>query len=70
MKLIFFLLHFFRQFLATSSKDRTVRVWNLSTKSCYAIGEGHADAGMLILLLLPLAGLHLCEVLDFVIPSL
>jgi hypothetical protein len=25
-------------------------VWALSTKSCYAIGEGHADAGILFFL--------------------
>jgi len=30
--------------LATSSKDLTCRLWDLETRKCIAIGEGHTDA--------------------------
>ena len=33
-----------RHWLVTSSKDRTCRVWDLRTRQCREVGEGHSDA--------------------------
>lgn len=33
-----------RKYLATSSKDRTCRLWDLSSQQCIAIGSGHTDS--------------------------
>jgi WD40 repeat protein len=34
----------FREYIVTSSKDNTCRVWNVNEKLCCGIGEGHIDS--------------------------
>ena len=35
---------YYREYIVTSSKDNTCRVWNVNEKLCCGIGEGHIDS--------------------------
>ena len=36
--------YYYREYIVTSSKDNTCRVWNVNEKLCCGIGEGHIDS--------------------------